>query len=101
MLDDAGVTGGATSRRVLLIGMGTAAAAVVAGCATYGDTGGTQNPGSGGAGDPGSGARPDDAGDPEQSAGGAADGQSLAQTSDVPVGGEFINDHKNVVITQP
>jgi Rieske Fe-S protein len=84
----------ATSRRVLLLGVGTAAAAMLTGCATYGDTGGG-NRGTGSLG-------PDDAGTvPDDSATGQNDGQALAQTSDVPVGGGFINDHKNIVITQP
>ena len=79
--------GGAT-RRVVLIGAGAAAAAVLTGCATYDQRSGGTNP------PPGNGSDPTGGG-PEPTQG------PLARTSDVPVGGGVVLDRQNVVITQP
>jgi nitrite reductase/ring-hydroxylating ferredoxin subunit len=95
-VDDKG-TG--TSRRAILAGAGgVAVAAVLAGCATYGEGGG--GGGSGGAGGGGAGAGAAGA-TATGSPGGSGGGAVLATTSDIPVGGGVIFKEQDVVITQP
>ena len=84
-----------SSRRTVLACVGTACAAVLAGCSTYnsnnGGVAGSQpaQPASSPAAPAGSGS------------GGAAAPAALASTSDVPVGGGKILADKKIVITQP
>jgi len=77
-----------TTRRVMLVSTGAAAAAVLAGCAT-----GEQPAGS--AGTPATGTNPDPADAPPETQG------PLAHTGDVPVGGGIVLDQRNIVLTQP
>ena len=103
------MTDAVTSRRVLLLGVGTAAAVVLTGCAAHGDPGGSLAPADTGPTDAGTNAppgagntkAPPDAGTTKAPSDGKPQGDALAQTSDVAVGGGFINDRKNIVITQP
>ena len=84
-----------SSRRTVLACVGTACAAVLAGCSTYnsnnGGVAGSQpaQPASSPAAPAGSGS------------GGAAAPAALASTSDIPVGGGKIFTDKKIVITQP
>ena len=76
------------SRRSVLAaaaGLGALCACSVAGCATYGASQGPATP-AGGAG--------------QQSSGSGA-GQTLAATSDIPVGGGIVVASKQIVLTQP
>ena len=84
-----------SSRRTVLACVGTACAAVLAGCSTYnsnnGGVAGSQpaQPASSSAAPAGS------------ASGGAAAPAALASTSDVPVGGGKILTDKKIVLTQP
>ena len=77
-----------TTRRVMLVGTGAAAAAALTGCGTSEPPPRTVDPAASGS-DP----APTDA--PEQTQG------PLAHTGDVPVGGGIVLDQKNIVLTQP
>jgi Rieske Fe-S protein len=77
------------TRRVVLVGVGAAAAVVLTGCATYDQRGAGANPPAGTGSDPTGGEQ-----DP------ATQGP-LAHTSDVPVGGGVVLDRENIVVTQP
>jgi Rieske Fe-S protein len=84
--------GGAT-RRVVLAGVGVAAAAVLTGCATYDQRGAAANP-------------PPNNNNGNADSGGSDSGPPatqgpLARTTDVPVGGGVVLDQQNIVITQP
>lgn len=80
--------GPGTTRRVMLVGTGAAAAAVLTGCATAEQSGGNADP-------PAIATNPDPTSAPEETQG------PLAHTSDVPVGGGIVLDQKNIVLTQP
>src|ERR1700761_552407 len=85
-----------SSRRTVLACVGTACAAVLAGCSTYN----SNNGGGGGAAPPAPPAPPPPA--PAGSgSGGAPAPAALASTSDVPVGGGKILTDKKIVLTQP
>lgn len=85
------------TRRAVLIGVGAASAAVLAGCARYGPgTGAVAGGGSGGEGSGGSG----DVLSGAAGADGPGGGDSVATTA-VPVGGGVILGDRRVVVTQP
>ena len=77
-----------TTRRVMLVGTGAAAAAALTGCGTGEPPGRTVDPAASGS-DP----APTDAREETQG--------PLAHTGDVPVGGGIVLDQKNIVLTQP
>jgi Rieske Fe-S protein len=86
-----------SSRRTVLACVGTACAAVLAGCSTYNsNNGGVAGSQAAPAGS--SAAPPTQAGSGSSAAAGPA---ALASTSDVPVGGGKILTDKKIVLTQP
>ena len=77
-----------TTRRVMLVGTGAAAAAVLTGCASGAPPARSADP-------PATGSDPDPTDGPVETQG------PLAHTADVPVGGGIVLDQQNIVITQP
>src|SRR5262245_30642765 len=79
-----------TTRRVMLVGTGAAAAAVLTGCATGEQPRGNADP-----------PAQATATDPDPTNGPEETQAPLAHTGDVPVGGGIVLDQKNIVLTQP
>ena len=79
-----------TTRRVVLAGAGAAAVVVLTGCQTY------DQRNAGPAGNQPAGSNPTDKDDDDDTG-----IDTLAQTSDVPVGGGIVLDRQAIVITQP
>ena len=85
-----------SSRRTVLACVGTACAAVLAGCSTY-----NSNNGGVAGSQPAQPASSSSAAAAGSDSGGAAAPAALASTSDVPVGGGKILTDKKIVLTQP